>query len=87
MSLLTSVGRRRDRPKPTAPLRPATCERNPGVACVFVSPSLPLSARFALWFSAFAAGRASLDEARDRVVGDDAAHDVVGCPTGTSRYR
>ncbi|MGA9747053.1 MAG: hypothetical protein WBQ50_06320 [Nocardioides sp.] len=45
-----------------------------------MSPSLPLSARFALWFSAFAAGRASLDEARDRIVEDDAAHDVVELP-------
>jgi hypothetical protein len=45
-----------------------------------VSSSLPVSARFALWFSAFAAGRASLDEARDRVVEDDAAHDVLGLP-------
>lgn len=45
-----------------------------------MSTPLPLSARFALWFSAFAAGRASLDEARDRVVEDDAAHDVIGLP-------
>jgi len=45
-----------------------------------VSTSLPVSARFALWFSAFAAGRTSLDETRDRVVGDDAAHDVLGLP-------
>jgi len=45
-----------------------------------VSSSLPVSARLALWFSAFAAGRASLDEARDRVVEDDAAHDVLGLP-------
>ncbi len=45
-----------------------------------MSPSLPVSARFALWFSAFAAGRVSLDEARDRIVEDDAAHDVIGLP-------
>ena len=45
-------------------------------------PSLPLSARFALWFSAWAGGRASLDDARDAIVGDDAAHDVVGLPGG-----
>lgn len=45
-----------------------------------MSTPLPLSARFALWFSAFAAGRASLDEARDRVVEDDTAHDVIGLP-------
>ncbi|MGZ4436719.1 MAG: hypothetical protein ACXVWU_12190 [Nocardioides sp.] len=41
---------------------------------------LPLSARFALWFSAWAAGAVSLDDARDAVVADDAAHDVVGLP-------
>jgi hypothetical protein len=40
--------------------------------------SLPDSARFALWFSAFAAKETSLDEARDAIVGDDAAHDVRG---------
>ena len=45
-----------------------------------MSSSLPVSARLALWFSAFAAGRASLDETRDRVVEDDAAHDVLGLP-------
>jgi hypothetical protein len=45
-----------------------------------VSPSLPLSARFALWFSAWTAGNASLDEARDGVVGEDTAHDVIGLP-------
>ena len=42
--------------------------------------SLPASARFALWFSAWTAGTASLDEARDGIVGDDTAHDVVGLP-------
>ena len=41
---------------------------------------LPLSGRFALWFSAWASGRSSLDDARDAVVGDDAAHDVAGLP-------
>jgi hypothetical protein len=41
---------------------------------------LPDSARMALWFSAWCAGSVSLDEARDAVVGDDAAHDVVGLP-------
>jgi hypothetical protein len=45
-------------------------------------PSLPLSARFALWFSAWADGRASLDDTRDAIVGGDAAHDVVGLPGG-----
>ncbi len=36
--------------------------------------------RFALWFTAWAAGAASLDDTRDAIVGDDAAHDVVGLP-------
>jgi hypothetical protein len=36
-----------------------------------------------LWFSAWAAGSTSLDDTRDAIVGDDAAHDVVGVP-GTS---
>lgn len=44
------------------------------------SPDAPLSLDLALWFSAWAAGAVSLDEARDAVVGDDAAHDVVGLP-------
>ncbi len=44
------------------------------------SSPLPLSARFALWFSAWLAGSTSLDDARDAIVGDDAAHDVVGLP-------
>jgi hypothetical protein len=44
------------------------------------SPPLPDSARFALWFSAWVAGSTSLDDSRDAIVGDDAAHDVVGLP-------
>lgn len=44
------------------------------------SVPLPLSARLALWFSAWATGRCSLDDARDAVVGGDAAHDVTGLP-------
>jgi hypothetical protein len=44
------------------------------------SSPLPLSARFALWFSAWTSGSASLDDARDAIVADDAAHDVVGVP-------
>lgn len=43
-------------------------------------PALPVSARFALWFSAWVAGRASLDDARDAIIGDDTAHDVSGLP-------
>jgi hypothetical protein len=39
---------------------------------------LPDSARFALWFTAWCVGDTSLDEARDAIVGDDAAHDIAG---------
>jgi len=46
--------------------------------------SLPDSARFALWFTAWCAGETSLDETRDAIVGGDAAHDVAGLPSGTS---
>jgi hypothetical protein len=46
-----------------------------------VSPTaLPLSARLALWLSAWLTGRCSLDDARDAVVAGDAAHDVTGLP-------
>jgi hypothetical protein len=45
-----------------------------------VSWSLPLSARFALWFTAWVTGRSSLDDTRDAIVDRDAAHDVVGLP-------
>ena len=41
---------------------------------------LPDSVRLSLWFSAWCQGFTSLDEARDRIVGTDAAHDVVGLP-------
>ncbi|MDQ3615564.1 MAG: hypothetical protein M3393_02865 [Actinomycetota bacterium] len=44
------------------------------------SPPLPQSAAFALWYSAWAAGATSLDDARDAVVGTDAGHDVLGLP-------
>ena len=47
------------------------------------SPAVPLSGRFALWFSAWTTGRASLDDARDVIVADDAAHDVLGLPGAT----
>jgi hypothetical protein len=50
---------------------------------VRVSDQLPVSARFALWFTAWAHDRASLDEARDAIVGDDTAHDVVALPGRT----
>jgi hypothetical protein len=42
--------------------------------------ALPDSVRLSLWFSAWCQGAASLDVARDRIVGPDAAHDVVGLP-------
>lgn len=45
-----------------------------------MSPRLPDAARFALWFSAWTAGAASLDAARDAIVAGDVAHDVVGLP-------
>ena len=45
-----------------------------------MTQGLPTSARLALWFSAWTAGTVSLDEARDAIVGDDVAHDVVGLP-------
>jgi hypothetical protein len=41
---------------------------------------LPDSVRLALWFTAWCSGVTSLDAARDAIVGDDAAHDVVGLP-------
>ena len=40
--------------------------------------ALPRSARFTCWFTAWVQGRCSLDDARDGVVGTDAAHDVLG---------
>lgn len=42
--------------------------------------TLPRSADLATWFTAWVAGLASLDDARDAVIGEDAAHDVVGMP-------
>lgn len=42
-----------------------------------------MSARFALWFSAWVAGSTSLDHARDAIVEDAAAHDVLGLPDRT----
>lgn len=38
------------------------------------------SVRLALWFAAWLRGAVSLDDARDAIVADDAAHDVVGLP-------
>jgi len=45
-----------------------------------VTHALPTSARLALWFSAWTAGAVSLDDARDAILGEDAAHDVLGLP-------
>lgn len=42
--------------------------------------ALPRSADLAAWFTAWATGEVSLDDARDAIVGGDAAHDVVGLP-------
>ncbi|HSE07374.1 MAG TPA: hypothetical protein VLB29_01805 [Nocardioidaceae bacterium] len=42
--------------------------------------ALPRSAELAVWFTAWAGGGVSLDDARDAVVGSDAAHDVLGLP-------
>jgi hypothetical protein len=47
---------------------------------VRTTTALPRSADLAVWFTAWARGHASLDDARDAVVGGDAAHDVVGMP-------
>jgi hypothetical protein len=47
---------------------------------VRTTTALPRSADLAVWFTAWATGEASLDDTRDAVVGDDAAHDVVGLP-------
>jgi hypothetical protein len=48
-----------------------------------VSTRLPPAARFALWYSAWADGTTSLDDARDAIVGDAAAHDVLDLPGRT----
>lgn len=42
--------------------------------------ALPRSADLATWLTAWVAGRVSLDDARDAVVGEDTAHDVAGLP-------
>lgn len=42
--------------------------------------ALPRSADLAVWFTSWAAGEVSLDDARDAIVAGDAAHDVVGLP-------
>lgn len=56
---------------------------SPGSSGAAGSPtrvSVPDSVRFALWFTAWCRGAASLDEARDAIVGGDAAHDIAGLP-------
>jgi hypothetical protein len=47
---------------------------------VRTTTALPRSADLATWFTAWVAGRASLDDARDAVVGEDTAHHVAGLP-------
>jgi hypothetical protein len=47
---------------------------------VRTTTALPRSADLAAWFTAWAAGEVSLDDARDAMVGEDTAHDVVGLP-------
>ena len=42
-----------------------------------------MSARFALWFGAWTAGRTSLDDCRDGIVGNDPAHHVASLPGHT----
>ena len=63
------TSRRRRHPGPGAPRRAVTERTADGD-----------SVRFTLWFNAWVSGSVSLDEARDGIVGDDAAHDVVGLP-------
>jgi hypothetical protein len=64
----------RERSTWEAALSTSGAERRDGAA------TLPDAVRLALWFSAWCAALVSLDEARDAVVGSDAAHDVVGLP-------
>lgn len=46
--------------------------------------SLPDATRFALWFTAWNRGETSLDETRDAIIADDAAHDITGLASGTA---
>jgi hypothetical protein len=50
---------------------------------VRTTTALPRSADLAVWFTAWVAGHVSLDDARDAIVGGEAAHDVVGLPGET----
>ena len=45
--------------------------------------ALPRSADLAVWFTSWAAGEVSLDDARDAIVAGDTAHDVLGLPGET----
>lgn len=45
--------------------------------------ALPRSADLAVWFTAWAGGGVSLDDARDAIVAGDTAHDVLGLPGET----
>jgi hypothetical protein len=50
---------------------------------VRTTTALPRSADLAVWFTAWAGGQVSLDDARDAIVAGDTAHDVVGLPGDT----
>jgi hypothetical protein len=50
---------------------------------VRTTTALPRSAELAVWFTAWAAGEVSLDDARDAIVGSDAAHDLLDLPGET----
>jgi hypothetical protein len=47
---------------------------------VRTTTALPRSADLAVWFTAWATGQASLDDARDAIVASDTAHHLVGLP-------
>jgi hypothetical protein len=70
----------RGTPRPRPAGRAPAARRSSAVERSAPLDLLPDSGRLALWFSAWCSGAVSLDEARDAVVGEDAAHDVVGIP-------
>lgn len=61
-----------EEPRAAGRRRPATAPRD--------RVGLPEASRLALWVTAWIQGTVSLDDARDAVVGTDAAHDVIGLP-------
>ena len=54
------------------------CEANVAAPTLATVIRLPRAARLTCWFTSWAYGRCSLDDARDGAVADDAAHDVLG---------